>query len=117
MAEPDKTDMAATERWLDEVAARDVPPPDADFLARLTAQAVAAMPVAVPVARARRGWRGWLAALGGWPALGGVAMAGLVGLWIGVAPPAAIDTLVAELLGDTVTVDLWSVDDPFGLEG
>lgn len=39
----------------------------------------------------RRGagrWRAALAALGGWPALGGLAAASAAGLWIGLAPPA-----------------------------
>jgi hypothetical protein len=62
MAEPVKTDMAAADRLLAEVAGRDVAPPGADVLTRLTAQAMAAMPVVqVPE---QPGWRGWLARAG-----------------------------------------------------
>lgn len=42
-------------------------------------------------ANRRRGlsrlWQQFSAAVGGWPALGGLAVASLTGLWIGVAPP------------------------------
>ena len=34
-----------------------------------------------------------LAALGGWPALGGLATAGVAGLWLGLSPPAAVEDL------------------------
>lgn len=36
---------------------------------------------------ALRLWRQFAAAVGGWPALGGMAAASLAGLWIGLAPP------------------------------
>lgn len=32
-------------------------------------------------------WRQFSAAIGGWPALGGLAAASVAGLWIGLAPP------------------------------
>lgn len=32
-------------------------------------------------------WQQFAAAIGGWPAVGGLAMASLTGLWIGIAPP------------------------------
>lgn len=47
------------------------------------------------VARPSAGRRGLLAqvvrAIGGWPALGGLASAGAAGLWLGFAPPAAVE--------------------------
>ena len=32
-------------------------------------------------------WQQFISAVGGWPALGGLAVASLSGLWIGLAPP------------------------------
>lgn len=43
---------------------------------------------ATPERGLHRIWRQFSAAIGGWPALGGLAAASLVGLWVGVAPPA-----------------------------
>ena len=56
--------------------------------------------------------------IGGWPALGGVLAAGLAGLWVGVAPPEAVETLAAGFLGQTQAVtflpetDLSLFEDP-----
>ena len=50
---------------------------------------------------------GILDMIGGWPSVGGLAMAGVAGLWFGVAPPAALSTWTAELIGTPVTVDLF----------
>lgn len=70
-------------------------PLDPGFAARLVAQAEAARPRAAP---ARPGWgvrlRAVLADLGGAPALGGLATAGIAGLWIGLADPAGAAALV-----------------------
>lgn len=44
-------------------------------------------------------WSRLLAALGGWPALGGLAAASVAGLWIGLAPPSGLPDPVW-LLGD-----------------
>ena len=47
---------------------------------------------AAPGGMARRGRvRGWLGALGGWPALAGLASATVAGVWIGFHPPAFLD--------------------------
>lgn len=45
--------------------------------------------VAVPRSEAmlHRLWRQFSTAIGGWPALGGLAAASVAGLWIGLAPP------------------------------
>lgn len=51
-------------------------------------------------------WTGFFDMIGGWTAVGGLAMAGVTGVWFGIAPPASVTTLAADLIGTTVTVDL-----------
>ena len=124
MTEADK-DMMALDALFAE--ARDVMPrPGDDLMARILADAATAMrPVAAPVAApvwapgpTRSGWRSTLAAIGGWPALGGMALATMAGVWIGVAPPDRLNTLASGVWGETVSVQLYPDDDPFGmLEG
>ncbi len=52
--------------------------------------------------------------IGGWFAVGGLAAATFAGLWIGVAPPVAVEDLTAGLLGDTVIVSLGGGFTDFG---
>jgi hypothetical protein len=72
-------------------AARAQPPMPSDaFLARVMADATAEdaarrQPAAPP--KQRRGLRDRLHAIGGWPALAGLATATVAGLWIGYAVP------------------------------
>ena len=40
-------------------------------------------------------WQQFTSAVGGWPALGGLAVASLCGLWIGLAPPSFLPDPVA----------------------
>ncbi len=47
-----------------------------------------------------------VAALGGWPALAGMLSAALVGLWMGYAPPSALQPL----LGETSELDPGALD-------
>jgi hypothetical protein len=72
-------------------ADRAAPPPD-PLMARIAADALRHLPAA-PAARApvRRGGllRELFAQIGGWPAIGGLATAGLAGFWIGFQPEAA----------------------------
>ncbi|WP_245820547.1 UPF0449 family protein [Flavimaricola marinus] len=118
MVEPTKAEMDALDALLADVAGAPDPVPSDDLMARILADAEASRPVpAAPPEAPRLGWRNWLATLGGWPVLGGMAMAGVAGLWLGVAPPAAVDQMVAEMLGETVSVDLLGLTDPFELEG
>ena len=80
---------------------------DADFL---QPQVTASEPIGP--------WAALLDMIGGWPAVGGLAMAGVTGLWIGVAPPTGFDSLTATVLGDPQTVDLFGGDvmSSFGVE-
>ena len=89
---PDDMDM------LEDVfaAARRAPPePGADLLARIEADALRLQAGAAgPSPRrltALAGWRAALAeAVGGWPALTGLAAAALAGVWIGISAPAGL---------------------------
>lgn len=86
-----------SERDLDalfEAARAHSPAPSEAFLARVVADAAAvdaarrqsaAQAAAQP--GARRGLRDRLQAIGGWPALAGLATATVAGLWIGYAAP------------------------------
>lgn len=58
-----------------------------------------------------------LDAIGGWPSFSGLAAATVAGLWIGVAPPAAVTDLSAGLWGGTIEVPLLESDIFVGLEG
>lgn len=55
-------------------------------------------------------WRQFLAAVGGWPALGGLAAASLCGLWIGLAPPDflpdPVESYASYTSGSQLTADL-----------
>ena len=58
-------------------------------------------------------WSSLISAIGGWPALGGVAMAGLIGVWVGFAPPSQIETFAADVLGTTTSVSFLDEYDTF----
>ncbi|SEW25401.1 hypothetical protein SAMN04488515_1857 [Cognatiyoonia koreensis] len=89
----------------------DDPVPSADLRARVLANAVVAR---TPERRSTgQLWPGFLALLGGWPALGGVAAAGVAGLWVGLAPPAAVESLAADVFGTTTSVSFLSGFDAF----
>lgn len=100
---------------LDELFAQaradHVTPPD-DLVARVLADAAsvqAGRAAAEPPVRQGL-WARTLDTIGGWPAVGGLATAGLVGLWIGVAPPDAVEDFAAPYLGDAVHVNILSAD-------
>lgn len=44
--------------------------------------------------------------LGGWPVLGGLTAVAVAGVWLGVAPPLAIDDLTAAVTGDSLQINL-----------
>lgn len=121
------TQQPMTERDLDELfaAARAAAPPPLppDLAARIVAAAAAGRAApAPPMAPARApGLRARLAALlaelGGAPALGGLATAGIAGLWVGLADPAGAAGFVLEAaagLGPAVA-DLFDPVSPFDL--
>ncbi len=102
-------------------AARDESPdPSADLMARILADAydvqdqhtaetilTAADPV---VTTAPRGvMASILRAIGGWPALAGLATATVAGVWIGYNPPAVFDTLTLDLLDSSYGISMGSV--------
>jgi hypothetical protein len=100
--------------------ADDLPLP-VGFLARVEAQAIEEQPTislggsentASPGPLAQL-----LAAIGSWPAMAGLATAGIAGLWIGIAPPAALATMAGTLpdgvtgsTSDGTADDLYLVD-------
>ena len=99
-----------------DAAKRRTPALSEAALARMTAQAleVQAEHIAAPVVVPRR--RGVLAqalaALGGWPAMAGLATAGVAGLWIGAVPPAALVNLAVDMgaVSSAAEDDLYLVD-------
>lgn len=56
-------------------------------------------------------WSQLLAALGGWPTLGGLATACAAGVWIGVAPPNFLPDPVQLVLGAERYLDFADMDD------
>jgi len=62
-----------------------------------------------------------LAAVGGWPAVAGLASATLAGLWIGVQPPVAVQNLAAGLIAasgaDSYLADVMPQPEEFPAEG
>jgi hypothetical protein len=91
----------------EQARATPIAPTD-DLLRRVIADADQAMPGHRPrQAKVRTGpWAALRDALGGWPAVSGVAMAGIVGVWFGLAPPAAVETLAADILGTQTGISL-----------
>ena len=74
------------------------------LMARVLADAQALQPVAP---EAGQGWSGWLALVGGLPALGGLVTATCVGFWIGVAPPEALPDLGAWVMGTEADAEVY----------
>lgn len=91
-------------------ARRLAPDPSDALMARVLADALAVQGAAVRHVPARPGLLAQLRdALGGWPAIGGLATAGVMGLAIGIGAPAGLGDLTAALLGqpaDSYLVDL-----------
>lgn len=100
------------DRLLAEARGSGEDPPLTDALmARIVADAAAEMPRRRPAPASSRLL---LAALGGWAAVSGLAAATVAGLWLGIAPPPALDALLA---GDAVTVSLLPDYDTLAGEG
>ncbi len=110
MADMDKnSDLYDLDNLFAQTRAQDVAPTP-DFMERVLQDALQAQVAAAPVAaRPRASWiRQLLSAIGGWPAVAGLATAGVAGLWIGINPPSAIATTTENLLG--TSSDLYLVD-------
>ena len=114
------TELDALDALFAQARTTDLQPTDG-LLARIMADAVQVTQqrqeqAVTPLVPVRSGGllAGLVAALGGWPALGGLAMATATGLYIGVAPPASLTAIGQAVWGETVTV---SLDDPLGLSG
>jgi hypothetical protein len=88
------------------------------LLARVLADALTAQTAhGFPAPRAQPAvplWRQLLAALGGWQGVGGMATAGLVGVWLGFSPPAGLDALA--LLAPADGLDLGQFAPAYGLD-
>ena len=99
------------------VAARQTAPqPSADLMRRVMADALAAQDAALAPRRSglqhkRPGiWAQLREALGGWPAMGGLAMAGVMGLVIGIAAPGGLSDLTTAVLAPANMQDIYLVD-------
>lgn len=102
-------------------ARAEQPVPGPDLMARILADAAAATAarqlVSEPAVRSSGKLAGFWAALGGWSGAGGLAVATAAGVWIGVAPPASLESLTSAVFGSTETLSLFASDDILGLEG
>lgn len=92
-------------------ARREAGPLPAGLAARMQADAArvqAEIAAAVPSGgRARPGlWQELRAALGGWAGLGGLATAGVAGVWLGLAPPALLPDPLDLIGGDLAELSL-----------
>lgn len=59
-------------------------------------------------------WQMFLQDLGGWRALSGLAMVGVVGVWIGIAPPDTLDQTVNQFINQLGTgAGIETFPDPF----
>lgn len=107
MTDPDDTRIDALLR---DVAATRPKVPDA-LMAAVLRDAARVQPAPLPRAQPRPGlWQTIMDLVGGWPALGGLAAAGVAGVWLGIAPPVALEGAAAAALGLSQSVDLIGVD-------
>ncbi len=82
------------------------------FLDRVMVQAQAELAVAPPiVSKSNISWLGLVRdAIGGWPAIGSLATAAVVGVWIGISPPSSLDGVVSLFGADTESFEFWTED-------
>jgi len=100
---PTQMSDADLDRLLAEMG-RDVPEPSEALMARVLADAMEARPA--PGGVRKQGFlEGLLSAIGGWGGAGGLVTAGVVGLWVGIAPPSALETQ-AQAVWDIVSPDV-----------
>lgn len=79
-----------------------------DLMARVLADArqVQNRPARVPDASRPGPFAALADLLGGWRGMGGLVAASCAGLWLGIAPPAALDEMSAGLVGGSTEVAL-----------
>tara|TARA_R110002049_G_scaffold137350_2_gene297329 strand:- start:10692 stop:11078 length:387 start_codon:yes stop_codon:yes gene_type:complete len=78
--------------------ARAAPPRPSDTLQqRVLADAYGLQPSVGPTAGTAPFWAALWRTLGGAPGLGGLATAAGIGVWLGIAPPAAVPDLAGEI--------------------
>lgn len=87
-----------------------------DLMARVLADATDMLVHSVAAPKPRI-WPAFLELIGGWPSVGGLAMAGVAGIWVGIAPPASVTTWAADLIGSPVSIDLLSDTSGYFAEG
>jgi hypothetical protein len=108
MSEADETDLDRELERFFAAGRAAAPAPSEALMARVLAGAEAvqggAAPAEVAVAPAPGGLGRLVAALGGWPALAGLATAAMTGLWIGAAAPEMVASLTG-LGGGAVAAD------------
>lgn len=93
-------------------ARREAAEPSADLMARVLQDAEVAQPRPPALTKTARPnvLRHALAALGGWPSLGGLVAATIVGFGIGISPLTQIDTPAASLFGQPDSLALYDAD-------
>jgi len=91
--------------------------PSGDLMARVQADAQAQQLANVPAPAPQPGLFASLwAAIGGWPTAAGMVTATLVGIWIGISPPAPLEQITAGILGDSEDAYLVDLLPAFGDE-
>jgi hypothetical protein len=113
MTDPDKDDLALDALF--QTARAQTIGPDDDLIARIMADAARLQPKPAALVPRPINRPGWLAALGGWPALSGLVAASATGFWLGVAPPEGLTTWATSYLGTADTVSLDPSGDYYGL--
>ncbi len=106
MTEPENRSVDAL---LDE-AASHAPEVPAHLMAAVLRDAADLQPRVVAAPARHSLWESFLDLIGGWPAMGGLAAAGLAGVWLGFSPPATLEAATARALGATQTIELFGND-------
>ncbi|WP_242650942.1 hypothetical protein [Yoonia tamlensis] len=86
------------------------PAPSDDLIARVLAGATLPQAAPKPAAPRRSIGQQLLDLLGGWTSVGGLVTATCAGVWIGVAPPSAVQDYTAAYFGDEISVSIFSED-------
>lgn len=99
------------------LAQSQTPAPSDDLMARILADAAAVQPSVASASPPQAGFmQSLMDLIGGWPSVGGLAMAGVAGIWVGFAPPTVVSDWTAELVGTPVTIDMLGSTDSYFLE-